>query len=89
MTAGMKAIEVNGTIDEQQELHLDERLPVSGPARVRVIILMPDDSDIDDSDIDEREWLRAASTNPAFDFLNDPAEDVYTLDDGKPFVDPG
>ena len=84
MTAGMKAIEVNGTIDEQQVLHLDERLPVSGPARVRVIILLPDDSDID-----EREWLRAASTNPAFAFLNDPAEDVYTLDDGKPFVDPG
>ena len=39
--------------------------------------------------IDETDWLRAAATNPAFAFLNDPAEDVYTLADGKPFHDQG
>jgi hypothetical protein len=43
----------------------------------------------DDVDIDEREWLRAAARNPAFDFLNDPAEDIYTRDDGQPFRDEG
>jgi len=36
---------------------------------------------------DESEWLRAAATNPAFDFLKGPEEDIYTLADGKPFHD--
>jgi len=40
MVANIKAIEVSGEIDEERQLHLDEPLPVSGPSRVRVIILM-------------------------------------------------
>ena len=44
-------------------------------------------SDWEDGEIDEREWLRAAASNPAFDFLKDPEEDIYTLADGKPFND--
>ena len=34
---------------------------------------------------EETEWLRAATINPAFDFLKEPEEDIYTLADGKPF----
>ncbi|HOU12085.1 MAG TPA: hypothetical protein PKZ84_03140 [Anaerolineae bacterium] len=34
-------------------------------------------------EIDEVEWLYAAAHNPAFDFLRDPEEDIYTLADGK------
>jgi hypothetical protein len=41
----------------------------------------------DDETIDEREWRDAAATNPTFDFLKDPEEDIYTLADGKPFND--
>jgi hypothetical protein len=37
------------------------------------------------ADIDENEWLRCAASNPAFAFLKEPEEDVYTLADGKPF----
>jgi len=84
MTSALKAVELSGTIDEQRQLHLDSPLPVAGPTRVRVIILFTDQTDID-----EREWLRAAATNPAFDFLKEPEEDVYTLADGKPFHDQG
>jgi hypothetical protein len=36
-------------------------------------------------DIDESEWLRAASANEAFGFLREPKEDVYTIEDGRPF----
>ena len=38
-------------------------------------------------EIDEDEWLHAAATNPVFDFLKDPEEDIYTLADGKQFND--
>jgi len=82
MGTGSKAIEVTGTIDAQHHLLLDEALPVSGPTRVRVIILIPEEAEID-----EAEWLRAAASNPAFDFLKSPQEHIYTLADGKPFED--
>jgi len=39
------------------------------------------------TEVDEKEWLRAASANPAFDFLKEPEEDIYTLEDGRPFYD--
>ena len=49
---------------------------------VRVSHLLPDESDLN-----EIEWLRAAATNPAFDFLKNPQEDIHTLADGDRFVD--
>ncbi len=82
MEGVLKAIEVEGEIDEQRQLHLDDRLPLAGPSRVRVIILIREPAEIG-----EKEWLRAAAKNPAFAFLNDPEEDIYTLSDGKPFHD--
>jgi len=32
---------------------------------------------------------QTATTSPAFDFLKDAAEDIYTAADGKPFDDQG
>jgi hypothetical protein len=82
MRAPMTAVELTGTIDEQQHLQLDAPLPFAGPARVKVIVLYP----LDDEP-DEAEWLYAAARNPAFAFLHEPQEDIYTLDDGQPFND--
>ena len=36
------------------------------------------------AEAEEGEWLRAAATNEAFEFLWDPAEDIYTIADGQP-----
>jgi hypothetical protein len=69
-------------VGKEHRLVLDEPLPIAGPSRVRVIILLPEDSDLD-----ENLWLQAARSNPALEFLADPAEDVYTAADGKPFSD--
>ena len=79
MSNSIRATELTGTVDDKGNLHLD--IPVSeiGPGRVRVILLSAED------DIDEATWLRTAAKNPAFDFLHDPAEDIYSPDDGKPF----
>jgi hypothetical protein len=82
VSTDLKAIEVEGIIDEQRQLHLSEPLPITGPSRVRVIILIPEPADIS-----EGEWLSTAAANPAFDFLADPAEDLYTDADGRPFHD--
>jgi len=82
MEGTMTAIEMTGTVDEHHQLQVDDLLPVSGPMRVRVLVLYP----LSD-EWDEREWLRAAVRNPAFAFLSDPEEDIYTLADGEPFHD--
>ena len=84
MEVVMKAIETTGIVDKECRLLLDEPLPIVGPSRVRVIILMAEETDID-----EKEWLRAAAINPAFDFLKEPEEDIYSLTDGRPFDDQG
>ena len=82
MEVTTRAIETMGMIDAQSRLVLDKLLPVVGPTKVRVIILLSEETDID-----EMEWLRSAAANPAFDFLKEPEEDIYTLADGRPFDD--
>jgi hypothetical protein len=73
-----------GTIDSEGRLQVDVALPVAGPSEVQLLVLLPEDAEIS-----EHAWLRAAAANPAFDFLRDPAEDIYTLADGTPFMTRG
>lgn len=77
----LTAIETTGTINANHELVLDENLPDNAPSRVRVIVLFNEETDIS-----ENEWLKAASGNEIFDFLNDEDEDIYSLEDGKPLT---
>ena len=82
MEVTMSAIEMTGTIDEHRQLRLDDALPISGPMRVRVIVLYP----LSD-EWDETKWIQTAARNPAFAFLSEPEEDIYSLADGEPFHD--
>jgi len=82
MESTLTAIELTGTVDKQHKLRLDDLLPIAGPKRVRVIVLYTLDEEWD-----EAEWLQVAAHNPAFDFLKDTAEDIYSLADGKPLHD--
>jgi hypothetical protein len=79
METALTAIELNGTVDEHHQLRLDELLPISGPKRVRVIVLYPADEELS-----EKEWAEAGARNPVFHYLKDPQEDIYSLDDGTP-----
>ncbi len=42
----------------------------------KVVVLIKDD------EITEKEWLSVAMKGGAYDFLNDPAEEIYTMGDG-------
>ena len=76
----MRAIETTATLRGSNQLMLDSPVPHQAKSKVRLIILL-----LDEEDIDEIEWLRAASNNTAFDFLKDKREDIYTHADGKSF----
>ncbi len=75
----LTAIETTGTIQQNGRIVIDETFVVDEPTSVRVIVLFPDSEDLSETD-----WIQAASKNEAFEFLNDPVEDIYTLEDGKP-----
>lgn len=75
----LTAIETTGTIQQNGRIVIDETFAVDEPTSVRVIVLFSESEDIG-----ENEWMKAASNNEAFDFLNEPEEDIYTLTDGKP-----
>ncbi len=77
----MKAIETTGKVDKAGVLHLDAPLDLK-EQNVKVIVLIPETAEGE-----EREWLRAVAGNPAFDFLQDEKEDIYSPKDGKPFHD--
>ncbi len=84
MKTSLLATELAGTVNEYGELHLDEPLTDLDEGPVRVIVLR-----LQEEDDGEREWLHAAATNPAFKSLSEPAEDLYSPTDGKPFHDEG
>jgi hypothetical protein len=77
----MKSIEINTKTDKQGHLKINYPLNKKDK-KVRVIILL--DEQIDDID-EEKKWLNSIQSNPAFDFLKEPSENIYTLTDGEPF----
>jgi len=78
----MRAIEINSKTDNKGHLKIDYQLDKSD-SNVRILILVDDNSDNDE----EKIWLDSISSNPAFDFLKDETEDIYSISDGEPFND--
>jgi hypothetical protein len=72
----MKAIELIGDIDAQHRLqaNVPEELP-AGP--VRLIVLLPEEDD------GGAAWTHGISKEWAAE-LQDPRQDIYTLEDGQP-----
>lgn len=78
----MKAIELKSKTNQKGELKITYKLQ-KAEANVRVLILVDDASD----ENDEETWMSSISKNPAFDFLKDSQEDIYSLNNGEPFND--
>jgi len=82
----LRAFETTATVDDPQHLSLAEPLPHINSGCVRVIVMV-EELEYDDSEIDEAQWVHAVSFWQAPDFADDPAEDIYTMEDGVPFND--
>lgn len=76
-----KAFEVDGLIDDKKRLLINEPLPIKGPKKVKVLVLIEED------DLDEENFYKSLSENPSFNFLKEPEEDIYSIEDGKDFKD--
>ena len=78
----MRAIEITSKTDKSGHLRIDYQLN-KYERNVRVLILLEDEYEQEE----EKLWMNSISKNPSFDFLSEPAEDVYSLKDGEPFND--
>ncbi len=76
----MKAIETTGYIDKPGLLRLDKKINFNKKKQLKVIILINEDDEINES-----AWLSGLSINPAFDFLKEEKENIYSITDGSPF----
>ena len=69
---------------ENGHLIPQEDIGISEGSDVEIIILSKEDISYEDDEASlDEDILKLTANNPAFDFLNDPREDGYTLDDLK------
>ena len=55
------------------------------PGSVKIVVFPQDETkEAIEDDLPVDELLRVAQAGGAFDFWNDPEEDIYTMEDGKP-----
>jgi hypothetical protein len=74
MDQAVRTMETTGRLVDAHHIETAVDLPVGQAVRVVV----------DDAELGEDTWRRLAAQSPAYAFLNDPAEDLYTLEDGQP-----
>ncbi len=81
----MKAVEINTITDKEGVLNLQFSLKEK-QRKVRVIILI-DEANDEDLETDDNQLVYSINSNTAFDFLKEPEEDIYTINDGEPLND--
>jgi hypothetical protein len=69
-------------IEWVKQLSLTDKTAVLATLKAELESAQPDE-------LEQQEWLKMAATNPVFGFLNDPEEDVYTLENGRSLNDEG
>ena len=78
----VQALEMKAQIDGKGQIVIEKPLLADLNKRVKIIILFEQEED----ELDDAKWLHSLSLNPSFDFLKDEAEDIYTVEDGQPFI---
>lgn len=76
----MRTEKYSVVINDKGELHLTLE-PEMKNKKVKVYIVSEDEGE----DLSLRELSMLIKGNPVYDFLNDPEEDIYTINDGKPY----
>lgn len=71
-------------VDENGELRGLERLKNLRSRLVQVVIVSEREPEYDDSELTPQQWNKMLMQSSAFKEWADPAEDIYTLEDGQP-----
>lgn len=79
----MKAIEIKSETDNSGNLSIHYKLNIPNQ-KVRVFVIYEENTDDQE---EEKLWKEYVSKNPAFGFLKEPEEDIYSMKDGEPIDD--
>lgn len=88
MSLNLHTVETTANLDENGVLHVNEPIRGLEAGEVLVIVVARPITEVKPSvsydDISSQEWNRAMANSSALGFLHDPAEDIYTWEDGEP-----
>ncbi len=76
----MEAVERNIVFDDQGNSVLILGKQFS-KKKAKVVVLFKEEEE----ELSEKMWMKIADQGNAFDFWNEPSEDIYTLNDGIPY----
>ena len=76
------SVELIGYINSEHHLLVNGEVPLD-PGEVKIIVF-PREKIEEEDDISTDVLLKVARNGGAFEFLNDPEEDIYSMDDGIP-----
>jgi hypothetical protein len=62
------------------------QLPLGRQQEVLRFVEFLQTKQVETDNISEESWLAAIEKSPALEFLHDVAEDIYSLQDGKPYT---
>lgn len=83
MSVEANKIELTGHVDKNGHLKFEADVPFE-QGDVKIIVFPSTKTEETEDDIPVDALLQVAQAGGAFDFLNDPEEDIYTMEDGKP-----
>ena len=75
----MKTIEIYSKTDRKGYLKIEHELGIA-EKDVRVCVFFDEEKTANEESL----YLKSIANNPAFHFLHDPQEDIYSLTDGTP-----
>lgn len=80
----LETMQTTAVFDENGFLHATQPLPGKGGETVQIVVIRVRDETFDAGEVDEKAWHRGIVSNPAFAFLKDATEDIYSWEDGEP-----
>lgn len=83
MSSEVQKLELTGHVDKNGHVKFETDTPFK-QGDVKIVLIPISESNETEDDIPVDSLLQVAQSGGAFNFLNDPEEDIYTLEDGKP-----
>ncbi|MDH4200026.1 MAG: hypothetical protein OEV66_06555 [Spirochaetia bacterium] len=76
------AVNIAGDLsDDGKTITLEHPIKDISAGKVKLVVIQ------DDEEVSEEEWLSAIAKSDLYDDLKHPEEDIYTVNDGKPYYE--
>lgn len=87
MSLNLETMQTTAVFDANGILHATTPLPGRDGEQVQIVVirLREEPTDYDDTNLTPAQWARGLSVLMERYFADDPAEDIYSAEDGQPY----